>query len=98
MARVRFSQPKPFRSWVPNCWHRLLKALSRSKSHGERRREPLRFSAGRPCGQQVLPAVDFLHAEAATGDIQHGQAEQTFVTEDGSQQVVAMFVEQGFVA
>ena len=51
MARVRFSQPKPLRSWVPNCWHRLLCAVSRSKSHGARRREPRRFSAGRSCGQ-----------------------------------------------
>ena len=49
-------------------------------------------------GQQVLPALDFLHAEAAAGDVQYGQTKQAFITEYGSQQVVAVLVEQGFVA
>lgn len=114
MARVRFSQPKPFRSCVLNCWHRLLKALSRSKSQGAAARTfaLLGGQAQRPVvrdqqfggakslqfGQQVFPALDLLHAEAAAGDVKHGQAEQALITEDSSQQVVAVLIEQGFVA
>ena len=113
MARVSLSQPKPLRSWVANCWHRLLRAESRSKSQGARR-QPGRFGrqALRPVvgdqqfhrvdafefGQEVFPAFDLLHGEVAAGDIQHGQAEQTLVPEQRGDQVVAALVEQRFVA
>ncbi|RMP81023.1 hypothetical protein ALQ16_200970 [Pseudomonas syringae pv. actinidiae] len=49
-------------------------------------------------GQQVLPALDLQHAEVAAGDVQYSQAEQAFVTEDGSDQVVSTFIQQGFIA
>ncbi|MNZ79309.1 hypothetical protein D3C78_979100 [compost metagenome] len=49
-------------------------------------------------GQQVFPALDLLHAEVATGDVQYGQAEQALVTEQRGNQVVATLVEQGLVA
>ncbi|MNH97874.1 hypothetical protein D3C73_505810 [compost metagenome] len=53
--------------------------------------DPLQLS------QQVFPALDFQHAEVATGDIQHGQAEQAFITQHGSDQVVATFIQQRLV-
>ncbi|MCY1292390.1 hypothetical protein D9M70_416140 [compost metagenome] len=49
-------------------------------------------------GQEGLPALDLLHAEAAAGDVQHRQAEQALVAQHGSQQVVAALIEQRFVA
>ncbi|MCY1414555.1 hypothetical protein D9M71_300080 [compost metagenome] len=49
-------------------------------------------------GQQAFPAADFLDAETAAGDVQHGQAEQPLVAEHGGQQVVAALVEKCFVA
>ncbi len=49
-------------------------------------------------GQQGFPAFYLLDAEAAAGDVQHGEAEQALVAEDRRQQVVAAFVEQRLVA
>ena len=48
-------------------------------------------------GQQVFPAFDLLHAEVAAGDVQNRQAKQAFIAEQGGNQVVAAFVEQGLV-
>ncbi|MNM60416.1 hypothetical protein D3C81_716950 [compost metagenome] len=48
-------------------------------------------------GQQVLPALDLLHAEVATGDVQHGKAEQALIAQQRGNQVVAAFIEQRLV-
>ncbi len=48
--------------------------------------------------EQGFPALEFLHAEAAAGDVQHRQAEQALITDYRSQQVVATLVEQCLVA
>ncbi len=42
--------------------------------------------------QQVLPALDLQHAEIATGDIQHRQAEQTPIAQHRRNQVIATLV------
>jgi hypothetical protein len=42
--------------------------------------------------QQVFPALDFLNGEIATGDVQNGQAEQTFITQYGGDQVIATLI------
>ncbi|MNZ21403.1 hypothetical protein D3C78_384760 [compost metagenome] len=49
-------------------------------------------------GQQVFPALDFLHAEITAGDIQHRQAKQALIPQQCGNQVVAALVEQRFVA
>src|SRR5690606_1706611 len=49
-------------------------------------------------GEQGFPALAFLHAEAAAGDVQHRQAEQLLIADLRRQQVVAALVEQRLVA
>ena len=49
-------------------------------------------------GQQGFPTAEFLHAEAATGDVQHRESEESFIADHGGEQIVAMLVEQCFVA
>ena len=49
-------------------------------------------------GQQVLPAGDFQHAEAAAGDVQHRQAKQALVAQHRRQQVVAALIQQRLIA
>ncbi len=52
-----------------------------------RRAQALQF------GEQGFPALEFLHAEASAGDVQHRQTEQALIADYCGQQVVAALIE-----
>ena len=108
IASVRSSQPKPARSWVPNCSASARRAVAQEMPG--RALDDARRDRGRAFGQQQLRGPQALqfgrerfaplaleHAESARSEVQPGKAEALAFRGERGEQAFAPRIEQGVV-